>query len=108
MLDDETKVFTGDTLLIRGCGRTDFQGGSAATLYRSIHNRLFTLPDTTAVYPAHDYKGLPHSTIGEEKKYNPRLTKSEAEFIKIMDGLNLPMPKKINEAVPANMKCGIF
>lgn len=101
-------MFTGDTLLIRGCGRTDFQGGSASTLYHSIHSRLFTLPDTTAVYPAHDYKGLPYSTIGEEKKYNPRLTKSEADFVKIMDTLNLPMPKKINEAVPANMKCGIF
>jgi len=108
VLDDLSKVFTGDTLLIRGCGRTDFQGGSAATLYKSIHTRLFALPDFCEVYPAHDYKGLPHSTIGEEKKYNPRATKSEAQFIDIMNNLNLPRPKKIDEAVPANLVCGLY
>ncbi len=101
-------VFTGDAMLIRGCGRTDFQQGSAEALYESVNQKLFTLPDNTLVYPAHDYKGMQLSTIGEEKKYNLRLGggKSKAEFIEIMNNLNLAKPKRIDEAVPANMKCG--
>jgi sulfur dioxygenase len=99
-------VFTGDTLLIRGCGRTDFQGGSPSTLYDSVHTKLFTLFDETAVYPAHDYKGFTSSTIGEEKRLNPRLTKSKDDFIQIMNNLNLPYPKKMDISQPRNMKCG--
>lgn len=101
-------AFTGDTLLINGCGRTDFQSGSAIDLYRSITEKLFTLPDDTVVYPGHDYKGATHSSIGQEKAHNPRLAgKTAAEFIAIMDNLNLPKPKLINEAVPANLHLGI-
>lgn len=100
-------MFTGDTLLIRGCGRTDFQEGDSTRLYESVHKKLFTLPDDTLVYPAHDYKGFTASTIGEEKQYNPRLTKTLPEFIAIMANLNLPRPAKIDIAVPANLKCGI-
>lgn len=105
-LDDNSKVFTGDTLLIRGCGRTDFQEGDARTLYKSVHTKLFCLPDDCAVYPAHDYKGRTQSTIGEEKSYNPRLTKSEDEFVTLMTELKLGMPAKIDIAVPANQICG--
>lgn len=109
VLDDLSMCFTGDALLIRGCGRTDFQGGSAAQLYHSIHDKVFKyLPDNCAVYPAHDYKGNTRSSVLEEKTLNPRLTKSEAEFITIMDNLNLPRPKKIDESVPANLVCGVF
>lgn len=108
VLDDLSKVFTGDTMLIRGCGRTDFQGGSASTLYHSVHSRLFTLPAACSVFPAHDYKGQTCSTIAEERSLNPRLTKDEKGFIEIMDNLNLPYPKKIDEAMPANLECGIF
>ncbi|MCP4756361.1 MAG: MBL fold metallo-hydrolase [Proteobacteria bacterium] len=102
------RVFTGDAMLVRGCGRTDFQQGSADALYESVNQKLFALPDDTRVYPAHDYKGMQVSTIGEEKKYNPRLGggKSKAKFIEIMSNLNLAKPKRIDEAVPANMKCG--
>lgn len=102
-------VFTGDTLLIRGCGRTDFQQGNAKTLYDNVINKLFTLPDATLVYPAHDYNGRTSSTIGEEKRWNPRLGGGQTalEFIGIMNHLNLDMPKKINEAVPANVSVGI-
>ncbi|CAH0686309.1 unnamed protein product [Spodoptera exigua] len=100
-------AFTGDTLLIRGCGRTDFQEGSAQTLYHSVHNRIFTLPDHYLLYPAHDYRGQTATTVWEEKKYNPRLTKPLKEFIHIMDNLNLPYPKMIDKAVPANRVCGI-
>jgi glyoxylase-like metal-dependent hydrolase (beta-lactamase superfamily II)/rhodanese-related sulfurtransferase len=102
-------VFTGDTLLIRGCGRTDFQQGDAKTLYDNVTTRLFTLPDETLVYPAHDYKGRTSSTIGEEKRWNPRLggNKTALEFIATMNNLNLDMPKKINEAVPANVSVGV-
>jgi len=102
-------VFTGDALLIHGCGRTDFQQGDPARLYHSIHEKLFVLPDETVVYPGHDYRGLTASTIGEEKRWNRRLggNKSEAEFVEIMHNLNLDLPKKINEAVPANMQTGI-
>lgn len=101
-------VFTGDALLINGCGRTDFQQGSAANLYDSVHNKLFTLPEETVVYPAHDYHGLKASTIGLEKKNNIRLgqDKTKAEFITIMQQLNLPYPKLIDQALPANQQCG--
>lgn len=103
------RVFTGDTLLIRGCGRTDFQQGSSKKLYESVHGKLFTLPGETFVYPAHDYKGRTVSTIDEEMRFNPRLKKgiSPDEFSDIMENLNLPKPKKIDMAVPGNMKCGV-
>jgi sulfur dioxygenase len=101
-------VFTGDTLLIDGCGRSDFQSGSAAQLYRSITEVLFALPDETIVWPAHDYKGRSHSTIGMEKRTNARVAgKTLAEFKSIMEQLNLPKPKRIDEAVPANQSSGI-
>jgi len=100
-------VLTGDTLLIRGCGRSDFQNGDAATLYASITRVLFSLPDDTVVLPGHDYRGMTSSTIGEEKAYNPRLAgKSEADFVSIMGSLGLAPPKKLAEAVPANRACG--
>jgi sulfur dioxygenase len=100
-------IFTGDALLIRGCGRTDFQQGSASTLYDSIHSKIFSLDGETFVYPGHDYKGRNVSTVDEERRYNPRLTQSKADFIKTMAELKLPYPKKIDSAVPANMVCGI-
>lgn len=102
------RVFTGDALLIRGNGRTDFQEGSADKLYDSITKKLFTLPDETQVYPGHDYKGQTASTIGVEKKCNPRVGqgKSKEEFVQIMGQLKLADPKKIAIAVPANLKCG--
>ena len=102
-------VFTGDALLIRGCGRTDFQQGDPEMLYQSITQKLYTLPDETLVYPGHDYNGKSVSTIGEEKQYNPRIpaTQTESDFTELMNSLNLPRPKHIDEAVPANMGCGI-
>ncbi|KNA11244.1 hypothetical protein SOVF_136930 [Spinacia oleracea] len=100
-------AFTGDTLLIRGCGRTDFQGGSSAELYKSVHSQIFSLPEETMIYPAHDYKGFMVSTVGEEKQYNPRLTKDEETFKSIMENLKLSYPKMIDVAVPANMACGL-
>lgn len=100
-------VFTGDTVLTRGCGRTDFQGGSSETLYNSVHKKLFVLPDQTKVYPAHDYKGFLDSTIGEEKKFNPRLKKNLEDFKEIMANLNLAYPKKIDVSLPANKVCGL-
>lgn len=100
-------VFTGDVLLIRGTGRTDFQGGDPAKSWHSIVEKLFTLPDDTLVYPGHDYKGWSVSTIEEEKTFNPRLAgKSKAEYIDIMKNLNLPNPKMMDVAVPSNLKCG--
>jgi sulfur dioxygenase len=107
--DDQSFVLTGDALLIQGCGRTDFQGGCASTLYDSIHLQLFTLPSDTIVYPAHDYSGRHNSTIGYEKETNPRLgiNKTKEQFIDIMSNLNLAYPKKIDVAVPANMRCGV-
>lgn len=101
-------VLTGDTLFIGGCGRADFQGGDAGELYDSITQKLFTLPDETRVYPGHDYKGNRVSTIGEQKRTNPRLAgKSRAEFIALMGALNLPKPKLIDVAVPANRNLGL-
>ena len=104
----EGRIFTGDTLLIRGSGRTDFQQGSSEKLYQSVHQKLFLLPNETLVYPAHDYSGFTSSTIGLEKKYNPRLgeSKSMDDLKKIMSELKLSYPKKIEQALPANLKCG--
>lgn len=102
------KVFTGDALLINGCGRTDFQSGDAGTLYYSITQRIFSLPDETLVYPAHDYQGRRVSSVMQEKLINPRLAnKSHDEFVAIMEELNLPKPRLIDLAVPANRKCGL-
>ena len=102
------RVFTGDTLLIRGTGRTDFQNGSSRSQYDSIFNRLLKLPDETLVYPAHDYKGDTVSTIGEEKRYNPRLqVRSVDEYIELMASLKLPNPRMMDVAVPANMHVGL-
>jgi glyoxylase-like metal-dependent hydrolase (beta-lactamase superfamily II) len=101
------RVFTGDALFVGGCGRTDFQGGDAAQLYESITAQLFPLPDETLVFPGHDYNGRWVSSIGQERRSNPRLGgTTEAEFIEIMNQLNLPEPKHIHEAVPANQRCG--
>jgi hypothetical protein len=102
------RVFTGDTLLIRGTGRTDFQNGSARAQYDSIFNRLLKLPDETMVFPAHDYKGDTVSTIGEEKRFNPRLqVRSVDEYVELMSNLKLPNPKMMDVAVPANMHVGL-
>ncbi len=102
------RVFTGDTLLIRGTGRTDFQNGSARAQYDSIFNRLLKLPDDTMVFPAHDYKGDTVSTIGEEKRYNPRLqVRSIDEYVELMGSLNLPNPKLMDVVIPANMHVGL-
>jgi sulfur dioxygenase len=102
------RVFTGDTLLIRGTGRTDFQNGDPRAQYDSIFNKLLKLPDDTLVFPAHDYKGETVSTIGEEKTFNPRLqVKSIDEYAALMNSLNLPNPKMMDVAVPANMKVGL-
>ncbi|MBO6938457.1 MAG: MBL fold metallo-hydrolase [Deltaproteobacteria bacterium] len=106
--DAPPMAFTGDTLLIRGCGRTDFQQGDSRALFASVHEKLFTLPEDTRVYPAHDYKGRTMSTIAEEKEHNPRLGGGRTidEFVAIMEKLNLSQPKKIHIAVPANLQCG--
>lgn len=104
----QAHVFTGDTLLINGCGRTDFQSGSSETLYRSLTQVLFALPDNTLVWPGHDYQGRTHSTIGAEKATNARVAgKTLAEFKATMDSLNLPKPRRIDEAVPANLSSGM-
>jgi glyoxylase-like metal-dependent hydrolase (beta-lactamase superfamily II)/rhodanese-related sulfurtransferase len=101
-------VFTGDTLLINGCGRTDFQSGSAEALYHSLTKILFALPDATTVWPGHDYQGRTHSSIGQEKLGNARVAgKTLQEFTAIMNALNLPKPKRIDEAVPANLTSGV-
>jgi glyoxylase-like metal-dependent hydrolase (beta-lactamase superfamily II)/rhodanese-related sulfurtransferase len=102
------RVFTGDTLLIRGTGRTDFQNGSARAQYDSLFNKLLKLPEETLVYPAHDYKGDTVSTIGEEKAFNPRLqVKSVEEYVDLMNSLNLPNPKMMDVAIPSNMRQGL-
>jgi glyoxylase-like metal-dependent hydrolase (beta-lactamase superfamily II)/rhodanese-related sulfurtransferase len=101
------RVFTGDALLIRGCGRTDFQNGDPHTLYDSVTRVLFGLPDQTWVYPGHDYRGFAVSTIGEEKRFNPRFAgKTVEQFVELMKNLKLPPPQRIAEAVPANRSCG--
>jgi sulfur dioxygenase len=102
------RAFTGDTLLIRGTGRTDFQNGDPRAQYESLFGRLLKLPDETLVFPAHDYKGDTVSTIGEEKAFNPRLqVKSAEEYAELMNGLNLPNPKMMDVALPANMRIGL-
>lgn len=108
--DGEARIFTGDALLIDGCGRTDFQNGDAATLYRSVHEKIFSLPPETLVYPGHDYQQRHVSSVGQERERNPRLGggKTVDEFVAIMAALNLPRPKKMDVAVPANRECGQF
>ena len=108
VLDAGTMAFTGDALLIRGCGRTDFQQGSAHLLFRSVRDRLFSLPDDCLLYPGHDYRGLTASSVGEEKMYNPRLAESigESDFVGYMNNLGLAHPKLMQVAVPANLRCG--
>jgi sulfur dioxygenase len=108
VLDDESRAFTGDCLLIRGCGRTDFQQGDAGRMYRSVHQQLFTLPSGCLLYPGHDYRGLTVTSVAEEKQFNPRLggELSESDFAGYMRHLGLAHPKKIDIAVPANLKCG--
>lgn len=104
----EQLAFTGDALLIRGAGRTDFQEGDAHALYRSIQEQLFTLPDECVIYPAHDYQGRASSTVGEEKRFNPRIggEADERDFVGYMENLGLPHPRHIAVALPANLKCG--
>jgi sulfur dioxygenase len=106
---DAGMVFTGDALLIRGCGRTDFQEGDATMLFSSIREKIFSLPDDVTVYPGHDYQGRTVSSVDEEKRFNPRmgLIKSVDEFVELMSGLNLAYPKKMDIAVPANLLCGL-
>lgn len=108
VLDNESMAFTGDCLLIRGCGRTDFQGGDAGTMFQSVHTQIFTLPDDCLLYPGHDYRGLTVTSVGEEKAQNPRLggQLSQNDFAGFMDNLGLPHPKKIDVAVPSNLKVG--
>jgi glyoxylase-like metal-dependent hydrolase (beta-lactamase superfamily II) len=102
------KLFTGDSLLINGCGRTDFQSGDAGALYDSITQRLFSYPDETLIYPGHDYAGNTYSSIGHERLHNKRITgKSREAFIRMMDALDLPPPKMIAKAIPANMQLGL-
>jgi sulfur dioxygenase len=107
--DGQSLAFTGDALFIRGCGRTDFQQGNAATLYRSVHAQIFSLPEETFIYPGHDYRGHTVSTVAEEKVHNPRLNVgiSEAGFVELMNELNLTHPERIHEALPANLACGL-
>lgn len=108
VMDDRSMVFSGDALLIRGCGRTDFQQGSPKRLYHSVREKLFSLPDSCLVYPGHDYRGFSVSSIAEERQFNPRLGGDADldDFSGYMDNLNLPHPKRIAEAVPANLNCG--
>lgn len=105
---DAKRAFTGDALLIRGCGRTDFQQGDPRRLFHSVRDRIFTLPDDTQLHPAHDYQGRTVTTVGEEKRFNPRLgtARTEEEFVQIMGALKLAYPKRMDEAVPANLVSG--
>ena len=108
VLDNESMAFTGDCLLVRGCGRTDFQQGNPRALYRSVHSQIFSLPDSCLLYPAHDYRGLTVTSVGEEKRFNPRLggQLSEEDFTGYMSNLGLPHPRQMDLAIPANLKCG--
>ncbi len=108
VLDDESRAFTGDALLIRGAGRTDFQQGDPGLLYRSVHSQIFTLPDSCLIYPGHDYRGLTATSVAEERQFNPRLggALSENDFAGYMNNLGLAHPKQMEIAVPANLKCG--
>jgi glyoxylase-like metal-dependent hydrolase (beta-lactamase superfamily II)/rhodanese-related sulfurtransferase len=107
--DEEGIAFTGDALLIRGCGRTDFQQGDARTLYESVRRKILDLPDATRLYPGHDYKGRTVTTVAEEKRFNPRLggAKSVEQFVELMSRLGLAYPRRMDEAVPANMASGV-
>jgi sulfur dioxygenase len=106
-LIDGTHLLTGDALLIRSCGRTDFQSGDAGTLFDSITQLVFTLPDSTLIYPAHDYRGQTVSSVAEEKNWNPRFVgRNREQFREFMNSLNLPDPQKMLEALPANEQCG--
>jgi glyoxylase-like metal-dependent hydrolase (beta-lactamase superfamily II) len=102
------RLMTGDCLLIDGCGRTDFQHGDAATLYDSIHQQIFSLPDETLIYPGHDYQGRQYSSVGQERQWNARLGqgRSKADFVALMAALRLPYPQQMAVAVPANQRCG--
>jgi glyoxylase-like metal-dependent hydrolase (beta-lactamase superfamily II)/rhodanese-related sulfurtransferase len=108
VLDDRSMAFTGDCLMVRGSGRTDFQEGDPGAMYRSVHQQLFSLPDSCLLYPAHDYRGLTVTSVGEERRFNPRLGGEigEADFTGYMRNLRLAHPKKMDVAVPANLKCG--
>jgi sulfur dioxygenase len=108
VLDDESMAFTGDALLIRGCGRTDFQQGDPVRLYRSVRERIFTLPPDCTLYPGHDYRGLTCTSVAEEQRYNPRLGVDVAveDFVGHMNHLGLPHPRQMDVAVPANLRCG--
>jgi len=106
VVHEHSLAMTGDTLLIRGCGRTDFQQGSSETLYDSIHTKIFTLPDHYRLYPGHDYRGFTRTSVYEEKNLNPRLTQTKEGFVQFMKDLNLAYPKLIDVAVPANLACG--
>ena len=108
VLDNESMAFTGDCLLIRGCGRTDFQQGNPRALYRSVHTHIFSLPEACLLYPGHDYRGLTVTSVGEERRFNPRLggQLSEDDFVGYMGSLGLPHPRQMDIAVPANLKCG--
>lgn len=108
VLDDLSCAFTGDCLLVRGCGRTDFQGGDARAMYRSIHGQIFALPDACLLYPGHDYRGNTVTSVAEERAFNPRLggALSEGDFVGYMANLGLPHPKQLEVAVPANQLCG--
>ncbi len=108
VLDDESRAFTGDCLLIRGAGRTDFQQGDPASLYRSVHTQIFTLPASCLLYPGHDYRGLTVTSVAEERQFNPRLGGEicESDFAGYMENLGLAHPKQMDVAVPANLKCG--
>ncbi len=107
-LDDQSMAFTGDALLIRGCGRTDFQQGDPARLYRSVHSQLLSLPDDCLLYPAHDYRGCTVTSVTEERHWNPRFggQSDERDFVQTMQHLGLPHPKQMERAVPANLRCG--
>jgi sulfur dioxygenase len=108
VLDDRSMAFTGDALLIRGCGRTDFQQGDPGKLFRSVRAQIFSLPEECTLFPGHDYRGLTATSVGEEKLYNPRLAEGilEQDFVGYMQHLGLPHPKQMELAVPANLKCG--
>lgn len=104
----EDMIFTGDLVLVRGSGRTDFQSGSNKNMFQSVREKIFSLPDEVIIYPAHDYNGFTNSTVGEEKEYNPRLKTSNTfeDFKTVMENLNLPYPKKLDQSLSANMMCG--
>ncbi|VDK34925.1 unnamed protein product [Taenia asiatica] len=106
VLHSARAAFTGDALLIRGCGRTDLEQGSPESLYESVHSKILSLPDDYLLFPAHEYSGRMMTTVGEEKKYNTRLRVSKKDFVELMKNLNLAYPKQIDRSLPLNLKCG--